>query len=131
RFAARSVRASIDELAESLPQGCHRNTPDFRPAHDRGFFSRGQFQPETGDQLLAIGVRGPSDRQRGKVLRGVGTAVRAGFHDYVCQTIKSRTYPRRGQRTTRKLRAQEFQNDVLRETQQVRKRLLAIARSIL
>ena len=76
-------------------------------------------------------VARPGDRQRGKVLRGMRTRVGSGFHQDFSKALECRTDSRRMQRAAGELGAKKFQNDVFRQPQQVRKRLLAVARSIL
>ena len=131
RFAAGSVRASVHKLPKSLPQSGNRNAPDFRAAQHGRFLARRKLQPEAVNQLFAMLFRGPGHRQRGKMLRSMRTRVGAGLHKHIRQTMESRAYRLGSQRAACKLRAEEFQNDVFRQAQQIRKRLLAVARRIL
>ena len=95
RFTPRSVRASVDELAERLLQSGHRNAPDLRPTHNGRFFPRGQLQPKAVDQLLAMLVRCPGERERRKVLRGMRTVVSTGLHEHVREPGECRPDPGR------------------------------------
>jgi len=73
RLPAGSVGAGISKLPEGIAQRRNRHAPDVRAAQDSRFFSGRKFQPESIDQLFAVRVRRPGDRERREMLRRVGT----------------------------------------------------------
>jgi hypothetical protein len=59
------------------------------------------------------------------------TGVATGLDQHIRQTMERRAYRLGSERTARKLRTEELQNDVFREAEQIRQWLLAVARRVL